>query len=57
MRSLAGYSQWGYKELDMTEQLTFSLFTHFFGRKLLEFTTKAILLSTFITATASAYFL
>ena len=27
-RSLVGYSPWGHKELDMTEQLTFSFF-HF----------------------------
>ena len=26
-RSLAGYSPWGHKESDMTEQLTLSLFT------------------------------
>ena len=26
-RSLAGYSPWGHKELDMTEQLTLSLFS------------------------------
>ena len=26
-RSLAGYSPWGPKELEVTEQLTFSLFT------------------------------
>ena len=27
-RSLAGYSPWGHKELDTTEQLTLSLFFH-----------------------------
>ena len=27
-RSLAGYSPWGRKELDMTERLTFSLFIY-----------------------------
>ena len=27
-RSLAGHSPWGRKELDMTEQLTLSLFTN-----------------------------
>ena len=29
LRSLAGYRPWGSKELDMTEQLTFSLFLLF----------------------------
>ena len=29
-RSLAGYSPWGLKELDMTERLTLSLFTLIF---------------------------
>ena len=29
-RSLVGYSPWHYKELDMTERLTFSLSTQFF---------------------------
>ena len=28
-RSLADYSPWGHKELDMTKQLTFPLFIHF----------------------------
>ena len=34
-RSLAGYSPWGHKESDMTEQLTLSLFTlnHWTARK------------------------
>jgi len=29
LRSLVGYSPWGCKELDMTEQLTFSLLQQF----------------------------
>ena len=32
-RSLAGYIQWGPKELDTTEQLTLSLFFHFHPRQ------------------------
>ena len=28
-RSLVGYSPWGHKELDTTEQLTLSLFLHY----------------------------
>ena len=32
-RSLAGYSPWGRKELDMIERLTLSLFIYLFGEK------------------------
>jgi len=33
-RSLVGYSPWGHKELDITEQLTLSLTFSFFSQRL-----------------------